>query len=558
VVTVASERRSFAIDRLFETLSSAGVSAASQVEIGVTQYVRSGYGDVAFQVLSAGAVDILVVNESVMPIEALHDNAYTSSYLGRLAAWGRVIVFDRRGVGMSDAVAADTQLALGDWVGDAMAVLDAVGSSQAAVFSSGPSAGLIALQLAAEHPDRISFLSVYDAIARYRWAPDYPWGVSSELEQEIGQRMRAGWGTRFADRRGRFAATAARHPGFVDWALTWFRRGVGPATHTAHAEVLRASDVRAALSSISCPTMVINHADVDDGRYLADHIADARYIEVHDPCHLLFSEELDHVMAATGELFNGNPLEPARRRVLTTLLFTDIVGSTASVDAIGDRRWGLELDVHYDMVRRQIERFDGQEIKTTGDGFIATFDGPTRAVQCALAIRHDAAASGLSVRAGVHTGEVELRGGDVLGVNVHVAQRICALAASDQVVVSKCVIDLVTGSELRFGHLGDHPLKGLPGRWSVYEASPSPQPLREVSPGASVATLVNGRVDDLSPREREVLAAVATGASNADIASSLFISEATVKAHISHLFVKVGCTNRVQLALHARDRPVAS
>jgi class 3 adenylate cyclase/DNA-binding CsgD family transcriptional regulator len=265
----------------------------------------------------------------------------------------------------------------------------------------------------------------------------------------------------------------------------------------------------------------------------------------------LFSPELDEVMAVTSELVNGRRVEPATRRVLTTLLFTDISDSTVGVAAIGDRRWGIELDHHHDMVRRHLERFDGQDVKTLGDGFIATFDGPTRAVQCALAIRHEAAQRRVTVRAGVHTGEVEMREGDVVGLSVHVAQRMCALAASSQVLVTQRVVDLVAGSELRFDHLGDRRLKGLQGRWSIYEASPSPQQLVDLSSPAPTGQIVNGRLDDLSPREIEVLAALSTGASNADIASSLFMSEATVKAHVSHLFVKLGCANRVQLALRA-------
>lgn len=513
-----------------------------------TRYVRAGDGEIAYQVLGTGPVDILLVNEKVMPIEALHDNVFTASFLARLAAWGRVIMFDRRGIGLSDASATPC---LEDWVADAVAVLDAVGSEQAAVFSSGPSAGLIAMRLAADHPARISSLSMYDAIARYRWAPDYPWGVTADVEAAIVERARTDWGTtRFNDRRGRFATTAARHPGFLDWAVTWLRRGAGPATQAAQAVVLRDGDVRAALPAIACPTLVINHADVPDGRFLAEQIADARYVELLDPCHLMFSPELDGVMAVANEIINTSPVEPARHRVLTTLLFTDIVDSTASVAQVGDRRWGIELDVHYDMVRRHIARFEGTEVKTMGDGFIAAFDGPTRAVQCALAIRHESAHRGVSVRAGVHTGEVELRGGDILGLSVHIAQRICGLAAAGQVLLSKNVVDLVNGSELRFDDLGDHHLKGLDGRWSVFEASTMPRP-GVVEGASSAGGPANGRDERLSPREVEVLAALGTGASNADIAAALFMSEATVKAHVTHLFAKLGCTNRLQLALYA-------
>ncbi|MEO5901404.1 MAG: LuxR C-terminal-related transcriptional regulator [Ilumatobacteraceae bacterium] len=512
----------------------------SSGEVGETRYVRSGEGHIAFQVLSTGPLDILVVNESVMPIEALHDNVHTASYLAQLAAWGRVVVFDRRGVGLSDSVGADAPLTLQDWVDDAAAVLDAVGSERAAVFSSGPSAGLIALQLAAAYPERISFLSVYDAIARYLWAPDYPWGADAGVDEEIAGRRRADWGTaRFTDRRGRFAATAALHPGFVDWAVTWFRRGAGPATNAAQAMVLRTGDVRAALPAISCPTLVINHVEVEDGRFLADHIADARCIELHDPCHLLFSAELDDVMAVTRQALNAGPVEPAPRRVLTTLLCADLVDPTAGPD------------LRDDMVRRHVERFDGQRVTTSGAGFVASFDGPTRAVQCALSIRREAGHLGVTIRAGVHSGEVEILNGEVVGVSVRVAHRMCALAAGGQVLVTQRVVDLVSGAELRFDHLGDHHLRGVHGRWGVFEASPSPQQFAEVRPSPPSAQVAGDRFERLSPREAEVLAAVATGASNAEIAVALFMSEATVKAHISHLFVKVGCANRVQLALRA-------
>lgn len=440
-------------------------SRASTDARGVTQYVRSGDGDIAYQVVGSGTVDILVVNEKLVPLEALHDNVFTASFLRRLTEWGRVILFDRSGVGLSDAIAPEGGLHLANWVDDAVTVLDAVGSERAAVFSFGPSAGLIAIRLAADHPERVSFLSLYDAIARYRWAQDYPWGVSAAADDAIVERTRNDWGTtRYDDPHGRLSATAARHPGFAEWAVTWLRRGAGPGTHASHMQVLRDGDVRDALASISCPTIVINHADTEDGRFLAEHIDRARYVELVDSCHLLFSPELDAVMAATSKILNMSAIEPARHRFLTTLLFTDIVGSTANVARVGDRRWGFELDIHYDMVRRNIARFDGREIKTMGDGFISVFDGPTRAVQCALAICHESASRQIGVRAGVHTGEVERRGDDVLGVSVHVAQRVCGVAAAGQVLATQSVIDLVSGSNLRFRDLGSHHLRGLDGR----------------------------------------------------------------------------------------------
>jgi class 3 adenylate cyclase/DNA-binding CsgD family transcriptional regulator len=518
--------------------------------VGLTQYVQSGDGHVAFQVLGNGTTDVLLINESVLPIEALHDNVHTAAYVHRLASWGRVIAFDRRGVGLSDPVVGADPIALDDWVDDAIAVLDAAASERAVVISSGPSAGLIALRLAARCRERVSFLSVYDAIARYRWAPDYPYGVTDDADRQIDARIRADWGMpRLADRRGRFAATAARHPGFAEWATTWFRRGAGPATVAAQASVVRHADVRSDLASIACPTLIVNHAGVEDGRFLAARIAGSRYVELQDPCHLLFSSELDSVMALTSEAVHGSPVEPATTRVLTTVVFTDIVNSTGNLASIGDRRWGHELDHHYDMVRRHIQHFQGREVKTLGDGFIATFDGPSRAVQCALAIRHEAAQRGVAVRAGVHTGEVELRGDDVLGLTVHIGQRVCALATGAQVLVTQRVVDLVAGSDLDFDHRSDHRLKGVHGTWTVYEATLAVDPLTAV-PAIGKQT-VGAQLADLSAREREVLVALATGASNAEIAATLFMSEATAKAHVSHLFVKLRCTNRVQLAILA-------
>jgi class 3 adenylate cyclase/DNA-binding CsgD family transcriptional regulator len=533
---------------------------ASLGGVGKTQYVRSGDGYVAFQVLSKGPADILVVNESVLPIEALQDNVHTASYLARLAEWGRVILFDRRGVGLSDPVAGGTRLTVDDWVGDALAVLDAVASDRAAVFSSGPTAGFIALRLAADFPGRVSFLSLYDAIARYRWAPDYPWGVTADVDRQTDANASAGGETpRLADRRGRFAAAAARQPGFAEWATTWLRRGAGPATIAAHADVLRAGDVRNVLPAITCPTLIINHADVGDGRFLEEHIADARYVELHDSCHLVVSAELDRVLALTSEFVDACPVESASRRVLTTMLVTDIVDSPTAVAAIGDRRWSLQLDRHHDLVRRHLGRFDGQEVKTLHDGVVATFDGPTNALLCALAISQDSGQQGTTVRAGVHTGEVELNGADVAGLAVQVAHRMCSLAASAQVLTTQSVVDLADGTELRFEHLGDHHIKGLRARVGVFSASPLPQRLLDLPhPPDAVHSTVDERLNDLSPRERDVLSLLVNGATNTEIASGLFISAATVKAHVSHLLVKLDCTNRVQLAILAHDADLAT
>jgi class 3 adenylate cyclase/DNA-binding CsgD family transcriptional regulator len=536
--------------------ASASAWRASPIEIGAIRYVKSGAGHIAFQVLNDAPTDILLLTESVMPMEALHDNAHTAAFVARWADWGRVILFDRRGIGLSDPAESTAQLTIDDFVDDAIAVLDAVGSERTTVFASGPLAGLIALQLTARFPRRVSFLSLYDALARYRSAPDYAWGVT-EVNERIDEQLCRDWGApRPADRHGRFAATAAHHPGFVEWAITWFRRGAAPTTSATHAKVLRSGDVRAALPAITCPTLVINHAGVEDGHFLHAHISDTRYVELHDPCHLLFSAELDRVMAIASEFVDQSPVPPAPRRVLSTVLVTDMVDSPAGSAAIDHRKWNLHIDQHHEIARRHLELFDGREIKTPRNGVVASFDSPSSAVMCALAICEESAQRSVTVRAGVHSGEVDMNGADVSGVTVQTAQRMCSLAAGAQVLVTQRVVDLADAPELRFEHLGDQNVKELKGRLGVFGATRAPRRLLDVvnvNAHAAARAGADAQLHELSPREREVLIAIATGASNAKIASRLHMSAATVKAHVSHLFIKLGCTNRVQLAILAHD-----
>ena len=440
------------------------------------RYARSGDAHVAYDVLGTGPTDVLIVNESMLPIEALHENVFTASFLVRLGTWARVIIFDRRGIGLSDGVGRG--LLLEHWVGDALAVLDAAGSERAAVFSFGPSAGTIALQLAADAPQRVSFLCVYDAIARFRWAPDYPWGVTADEESRIDEPLRNEDGApRLHDRRGRFTATAAQHPGFADWAITWFRRGAAPATNAAVTDVLRSSDVRAALPSIACPTVVVNHAGVGDGRYLVEQIAGARYVELHDPCHLLFSPALDRVMAVVDEMLDRPmAIEPPSRRILTTVLFADVAARHVAV--------------------RQIALHGGVEATTPAPGVVATFDSPTTAVRYALAIAGDAARAQILARLGVHAGEIELLGGDVRGATVELAGRIATLAATGQVIVTRPVVDLVTDTTVRFEALGEHQPRGLGPRRALFAATTAPQPLRDMPPPPQA------RLAELSPASR--------------------------------------------------------
>ena len=451
------------------TLPSYGCGVASG--LGEIRYARVRGRHIAFAAWGSGEPDLLLVNESVLPMEALSQHPAVVAYLDRLARWGRVVVFDRWGVGLSDPV-PPSGVALDDWVDDVAAVMDAVRSVQAAVFASGPSAGLIALRFASRHPERTSSLCLYDAIPRYRWAPDYPFGVTAEEETRLDSSIDSDWGSaQLVDRRGRLGATAARHPDIIEWAVTWFRRGASPNTMRALNDVLHRADVRDELDSITTPTLVLNHRGVEDGVYLAQHMPNAKYVELANDAHLVFSDDLDVALAAVATLLGTNPVDPIPDRRLATVLFTDIVDSTPALSAIGDRRWAHELDRHERSVRRQIERFAGHEVGTTGDGFVATFDGPTQAVRCALAIQHDLRADHIRVRAGVHIGEIERRGNDIAGITVHIAQRVCGQAAGGQVLVTDRVVDLTGGSDLQFSPYAIVELKGLENRWSLHLAN---------------------------------------------------------------------------------------
>ena len=441
-------------------------------ETGATSYAAVGDDRVAFQVLSDGVASILVVTEGVVPMEALQDDVDIAAFLRRLSATGRVVVFDRRGVGLSDRVSTPSWTLLADWCDDAHAVMDAIGIERATIISSGASAGFIGITLAAESPERVAALYLYDAVARYASAVDYPWGMSDEELRHIDEQLET-WGVAgFVDRRGRISAAATTRPEILEWATKWLRRGASPSTMKALHQVLRTCDVRAHLGRIDCPTLIVNHDDTEEGRFLARHIPGARYLELSDPAHLVFSSQLDSVMAAISELTGGTPLEPAGRRLLTTLMFTDIVGSTSSLAAAGDRHWSVALDRHDDMVRRQLRRFAGTEVKTTGDGFVAMFDAATLAVQCAIAIQLEAARHGVSVRAGVHSGEIEFRQDqrDIVGLTVHVTERVCTAAQPGQVLITRQVAELADSSGLLIRDEGDHPLKGLDGHWKLYDA----------------------------------------------------------------------------------------
>jgi class 3 adenylate cyclase len=393
----------------------------------------------------------------------------------RLASFSRLIQFDFRGGGMSDPLGLSEQPSLESRAAEMLAVVDAAGSERAAVVATG-TAGLVAIFFAATYPRRTASLVLDGCYARLARADDYSWGVPREvLDQAIAQVVdtRVRGGATEVSGMGYLAPTALRDPEFLAQYRRYYRHTLSPASAKADAEILAYADVRPLLSAVQAPTLVLyRDGDHFAGRphavYLAEHIAEAKLVEISGEDNLMFVGDSDADIDEIQEFLTGVRRSSVRDRVLATVLFTDIVGSTQRAAELGDRRWHDLLDAHDRTVRRQLERFSGQEVNTAGDGFLATFAGPGRAIECACAIRDAIRALGVHVRSGLHTGEIEVRGDDIAGIAVHIALRVSSLAGPDEVLVSSTVKDLVVGSGIGFDDRGNHELRGVPGAWRLY------------------------------------------------------------------------------------------
>jgi class 3 adenylate cyclase len=436
-----------------------------------TRYARSDGLHIAYQVLGEGPVDLLLMSGEFISVDAWDEWPDHERAVRRLAGFSRLIRFDKRGVGLSDPISADAPPTLEQWMRDALAVLDAAGSVQAVVMGCSDAA-MVAVLLAGTHPERVTSLALVNGYARFAYAPDYPEGVSLDavaclIEDTVEPGGEGGFD---------LATMAPSVAGDVEFHRWWARvgqRGASPATAQALLGVYLTADVREVLPQLHLPTLVLHREDdravpVAAGRYLAAHIHDARWVQLPGGDDVFWLGDSDGLLDEIEEFVTGLPAAPTTNRVLSTVLFTDIVGSTELVSEVGDKRWSELLDRHNAATRRQLNRFGGTEVNTTGDGFVATFDGPARAVTCACAIRDVGRQSGLEVRSGVHTGEIEVFGDDIAGIGVHIAARIAAAAEPSSVWVSRIVTDLVTGSGLRFTDRGAHALKGVPGSWDLY------------------------------------------------------------------------------------------
>jgi class 3 adenylate cyclase len=437
----------------------------------VTRYARSGEAGIAYQVAGEGGLDLLFLTGWIAQIEHLWEAPANRRFLERLATFGRLILFDSRGTGLSDRV-LDSYTVEQD-AQDAIAVLDAAGSERAALFTYAHG-GLVGAYLAAEHPERVGALAMYASVARTAWAPDYDWAMRSEDREELLERTIATWGEANAEAMAGWAPSMAEDPSLVDWFARLQRLAASPNEARVILDAMVDLDVRRVLPRIRVPTLVMHRPeelvwDVRHSRYLAEHIPGARYVELQGSDSFPFVGDSDTILEEVEEFLTGVRGGGEMVRALLTVLFTDIVNATARAAELGDRRWRDLLARHDKDVREELVRFGGREVKTVGDGFVATFDGPpSHALRCALAITEAARELGIEVRVGMHTGECELIGEDVGGMAVHIAARVSALAAPGEVLVSGTVFGTVVGGPFTFTDRGFHELKGVPGRWPLF------------------------------------------------------------------------------------------
>jgi len=432
-------------------------------------YARSDEVNIAYQVVGDGQLDLILVPGFVSHLEMDWDEPRSTHFLERLASFSRLIRFDKRGTGLSDRPAGLPDLETR--MDDVRAVMDAVGSERAALFGYSEG-GPMCMLFAATYPQRTSSLVLYGTYAK-RVDPDddYPWAPTSEQRQATARQIEQWWGK--DSELGTMAPNA--DAAMIAWWNSRARASAGPGAARDLILMNSQIDVRAVLPAISAPTLVLHRRDDHDsrsaeGRYIAAHVPHARFIELDGEDHLPWING-DQVLDEVEEFLTGVRPVQAAERVLATVMFTDIVASTEHLAQLGDRAWRDVLAAHNQIVRAELQRYRGQEVGTAGDGFLATFDGPARAIRCGQALTRAVHELGVDIRVGLHTGEVEWIGSDVRGIAVHIAARVTALAGSGEVLTSSTVRDLVAGAGIEFEVRGRHSLKGVPGEWQIYLAT---------------------------------------------------------------------------------------
>jgi len=433
-----------------------------------TRYAKSGDVNIAYQVLGQGPPDLVLIPGWVSNIEIFWEEPAVVRFFTRLASFSRLILFDKRGTGLSDRVAEMPNLETR--MDDARAVLDTVGSERAALFGYSEGGVLCAL-FAETYPNRASALIMHGSYARLTAAPDYPWGLNEQERSAFVDQAVREWGAPIGiDMRAPSMATDER---FRQWWARFLRLSASPAAFATLSHMNAQMDIRQVLPAIRVPTLILHsvndrNLDVRGSRYLAERIPGAKLVELSGPDHVPWLSDADIVVDEVEEFLTGARHAPEPERVLATVMFTDIVGASERAAGLGDRRWHDLLDSHHALIRRQLNHFRGREIDTAGDGFLATFDGPARAVRCASTISDGVRSLGIEVRAGLHTGECEMMGDKLAGIAVHIGSRVAALARPGEVLVSSTVKDLVAGSGLSFQDRGIQSLKGIPGEWRLF------------------------------------------------------------------------------------------
>lgn len=452
-----------------------------------TKFAKLGNDRIGYQVLGDGPVDLVFLTGMSSHVDLRWEEPLNEYFLHRLASFSRLILFDRRGTGVSDPVPFDHLPTWEEWADDMRVVFDAVGSERAAIMAS-LDGGPMAMLFAATYPERTAALVLAHTGAKYVRTEDYPHGFTPEVAEQLLHMVEELWGTEG------FVSIAApsrsQDEGFRQRYGRYLRAAARPREAAAQLRNVLSADVRPILPLIHCPTLVLNRSGyplvtMDHARYLAEHIPDARLVELPGTDGVLVTEHASEILDRIEEFLSGIPGGSEPDRVLATVLFTDIVSSTDRAASMGDRRWKAVLEAHDDITRDQVARFQGRFIESTGDGVLATFDRPGRAIRAAWAIQESIRALGIDIRAGLHAGEIELREGRhrVGGIAVHIAARVMATAAPGEILVSSTVKDLVAGSGVEFSDRGVHDLKGVPGGWRLFAVEGTrPEARREGRP----------------------------------------------------------------------------
>lgn len=513
-----------------------------------TRYARSGDVHIAYQVIGEGPFDLVFVMGWISHLDYLWDGP-GARFLARLASFSRLIIFDKRGTGLSDRVAELPTIE--QRMDDVRVVMDAAGSERAALVGISEGAAMCAV-FAATYPQRTAALVMYGAYAKRLWHPDYPWAPTAEQRQEFFDAIEQGWGGT-VDLDTLAPSTAGDEP-FHKWWSTYLQRSASPGAALALAEMNTHIDIRDVLPAIRVPTLLLHRTgdldiDVGGAKYMAEHIKGCKYVELPGNDHLVFAGDQEAVLGEIEHFLTGTRPIPEPDTVLATILFVEIVEAVATAARLGEDSWRAMLNAHDLMVREELQHYRGRQVQTTPAGFVAIFDGPARAIRSATAIVERTRAMGLSVRAGLHTGDWELTDTNAGGVTSDITARVLASAAPGEVVVSSTVTDLVAGAGLTFEPLGRRPITIAGRRLEMYRATSDTRNTM-AAPGRSTSP----RGDTLlSPRELEVAMLMGRGFSNREIADHLSISIATVERHASNIFNKLGFHSRIQVAIWTAD-----